>query len=185
MKTIFTLAFLLLITSCIPIRVAPKIEHQKIMVGKKFRRTLPKAYVFIFEDPKDANEFYDYINTKFQLNNFDVDYDVPIQLNGKPYYMSFYEAEIPTKTLNLAPIVVDAALAVNQLDPLLIDHHMSRVGTWYVAISILDKESNNCLEPNYKDRTIVIDYLKCLKNEYLTTHNYIEILFKKKSIEDY
>jgi len=28
------------------------------MVAKKFKRSLPRDYAFIFEDPKDANEFY-------------------------------------------------------------------------------------------------------------------------------
>ncbi len=154
------------------------------MVAKKFRRTLPKEYAFIFQDTKEANEFYNYINTKFQLNHIDVDYDVPFKLKNKQYFLSFYEAEIPNKTLNFAPIVIDLALESKNIDSQLSDFYVSRHEDWYIAITIWDNDSNNCLKPNYKDRDEVINYLKRLKQEYLTTSNYVEVLFKTHYIED-
>ena len=184
MKSIYFLVLIFFATSCIPIRIAPEIKDQKIMVAKKFRRTFPKEYAFIFQDPKDANEFYNYINTKFQLDHVDVDYDVPLKLDGRQYFLSFYEAEIPTKILNLLPIAVDATLDSNNIDPILSDHYVSRSDNWYIAITILDNDSNNCLKPNYIHRASIIHYLKRLKQEYLTTSNYTEVLFKKKAIED-
>ncbi|WP_299274857.1 hypothetical protein [uncultured Psychroserpens sp.] len=184
MKSIYSIVLVLLVASCIPLRIAPTIKDQKIMVAKKFKRTFPKEYAFIFQDPKEANEFYNYINTKFKLDHVDVDYDVPLKLDGQQYFLSFYEAEIPDKVLNIFPIAVDVALDSNNIDPLLSDHYVYRSDNWYIAITILDNASNNCLKPNYIHRELIINYLKRLKQEYLTTSNYTEVLFKKRAIED-
>ncbi|NVN17085.1 hypothetical protein GUA46_01920 [Muricauda sp. HICW] len=64
---------LVLLSSCIPLRIAPNIKDYKLIQGKRFKKGLPKKSVFVFEDPKDANEFYEYINTKFQLDDYYVD----------------------------------------------------------------------------------------------------------------
>ena len=176
--SVFALAFL--ITSCIPLRIAPEISDHKITVGKKFRRTLPKTHVFIFEDPKDADEFYNYINIKFELNHIDVEYNVPIKINDVGYYLSFYEAEIPDKTLNLLPIAIDAATSNSYSPTDLSEAYTSREGNWYIAISVTDEDLSNTLDPLYPFRNDIIEYLKNLKQEYLTTHDYDELAFKKK-----
>ncbi|MCC1485331.1 hypothetical protein [Winogradskyella immobilis] len=179
MKHFYFLVALLLITSCIPIRIAPKIEDQKIMVAKKFKRQLPEQYAFIFKDPKDANEFYTYIDTKFQLNHIDVDYDVPFKIDGVQYFLSFYEAEKSTETINLVPIAIDAATSNGDFATDLSSIYTSRTGTWYLALTVMDNDGYNCLNPVYPFRQSVINYLKSLKQEYLTTHEYAEVLFKK------
>lgn len=68
MKSLITVLIVLFITSCIPLRIAPKIDTDKVKVARKFKRGLPNQYAFIFEDPKEADEFYYYINDKFDLN---------------------------------------------------------------------------------------------------------------------
>lgn len=67
--------------SCIPLRIAPKIETDKVMVARKFKRKIPKQNAFIFEDTKDANEFYNYVNIKYQLDHNDVEFNVPFVIN--------------------------------------------------------------------------------------------------------
>lgn len=180
MRTLVLLLLFFLIYSCIPLRIAPKIEDNKVMLAKKFKRQLPKDYAFIFEDPKDANEFYNYINIKFELHDEDVNYQVPIIVNNSAYYMTFHETEIPTKTLNLIPIAIDAKRESNGNDPLLEDAHISRKGHWYLVITLIDTDGNDSLKPEYKDRQALIKYLKQLKTEYLTTVNYYDALLKKK-----
>ena len=54
-------------TSCIPLSFAPNIKTDKVKLAKRFKRDLPKRYGFIFEDPKEADDFYTFINTKYQL----------------------------------------------------------------------------------------------------------------------
>ncbi len=41
--------------SCIPIKIAPNIETDKLVKAKRFKRDLPRNYGFVFEDPKDSD----------------------------------------------------------------------------------------------------------------------------------
>ncbi|RKS55094.1 hypothetical protein BC962_0049 [Gillisia mitskevichiae] len=179
MKSLLLLFLLLILTSCIPLRIAPNIKGEKLIVAKKFKRTLPRKHSYVFEDPKDANEFYNYINTKYDLGHEDVSYNVPIIINGYEYFLSFHEVEKITKTLNLIPLVIDAGLDSNGYSPLLEDMHSTRTGNWYIVLTVSDSKMNDCLDPNYGDREVVINYLKQERLEYLTTSNYFDALFKK------
>ena len=60
---------LFMLQSCIPLIIAPKIDTYKVSKGKKFKRGLPKRQMFSFEDSKQAGHFYNYVNTKFQLED--------------------------------------------------------------------------------------------------------------------
>ncbi|WP_136468152.1 hypothetical protein [Flagellimonas onchidii] len=170
---------LVFLTSCIPLRIAPIIKDYKITKGKRFKRGLPKKSMFIFEDPKDENEFYNYINTKFQLEDYYVDVEVPFMVNGQKFYFSFYEVEIPTKTINLIPLMIDGILSqTTEMDPMLEEVHTSRIGNWYVAIEIFSDNQKDCLQEDSIFRPQLLAYLTQLKNEYLNTVNYNEVVFK-------
>ena len=177
MKYILPFAVLFLCYSCIPLRIAPKIKEDKVMLGKKFKRHLPKRYAYIFEDPKDVNEFYYYIDTKYQLYGQDVEYNVPFVIDGEEYYFSFHEVEIPDKTLNLVPIVADQILEKNGHDPMMEDFEFSRQGNWYIAITVADDRINDCLNPRHPAREKILTYLRDLRTEYLNTHHYVDVLF--------
>ena len=174
-----TIFVLVLLSSCIPLRIAPNIKDYKLTQGKRFKKGLPKKTVFVFEDPKDANEFYDYINTKFQLNDYYVDVQVPFLVSGNTFYFSFYEVEIPTKTINLIPLALDVALSKSaDMDPILEDAYATRVGNWYIALEVFSDTEEDCLSEDSISREMVLSYLRELKNEYLTTDNYNEVVFK-------
>jgi len=169
------------ICSCIPVKIAPNIADNKVMKAKKFKRQFPNQYTFIFEDPKEANEFYDYINIKFERDHQDVDVSVPIDIDKTRFYMSFYETERETKTLNLVPLAIDAKRESNGNDAMLTDIHTSRKGQWYILIMVTDYEGNNPLRPGHEKRKPLMEYLESLRNEYLSSGNYYDVLFKKKS----
>lgn len=174
----------LLLSSCIPLRVAPKISDYNVVRGKSFKRSLPKREMFIFQDPKDANMFYNYVDVKFNLNDEDVYDDVPFSIDGDQYFFSFYETEITDKTLNLFPFVADvflnAALGNDEMEPILSEgaEGIHRQGNWYVAIEVYSDTETDCLKINSLSRIPVLKYLSRLKNEYLATHNYNELVFK-------
>ena len=128
---------LFLLYSCIPIRIAPSIADYRVVKGKKFKRSLPKRQMFVFENPKDADHFYNYVNIKFALNDENVYDDIPFEIDGYRYFFSFYEVDIPTKTINLITIVIDGLLDSGDLDPIFEEAHTSRIGTWYIAIAPL------------------------------------------------
>ncbi|AWX44517.1 hypothetical protein HME9304_01520 [Flagellimonas maritima] len=179
MKVLILLLSFTLFISCIPIRIAPKIKDHKITKGKRFKRGLPKKNMFIFEDPKNENEFYNYINTKFQLQDYYVDVEVPFEIENEKYYFSFYEVEIPTKTINLLPLMVDGVLSqTTDMDLILEDAYASRKGNWYIAIEVFNNSEKDCLHEDSKFRIKVLPYLGQLKKEYMNTVNYNEVVFK-------
>lgn len=179
--TILTCVFLL--NSCIPLRIAPSIKEDKIKIAKRFQRNLPKQYALIFNDPKDADEFYYFINTKYQLNNESVEDNVPFKIDDNEFSFSFYEVERTTKTINLLPLFIDAALGNNQ-DPMFEDAYSSRKGHWYIALLSNDAEMNDALNPNYKHREAIIKYLRDLRIEYLNTNNYLEAMLQKQTLDE-
>ncbi|MBE9488692.1 MAG: hypothetical protein IMY67_00240 [Bacteroidetes bacterium] len=181
MKSFIYFLLLVFTTSCIPLRIAPSIKNEKIMLAKKFKRKLPKEYAYIFEDTKEANEFYYYINTKFQLDYQDVEFNVPFQIDDQTYYLSFHEVEIPDKTFNILLWLIDTKRQSNGNDPIFEDSYVSRIGNWYLVLTVRDEHIEDCLKPDYLKRIQVISYLKNLKHEYLTTQNYLDVLLKAKN----
>lgn len=179
MKRVIMFVGLFLVTqSCIPLRIAPTIKDYKVTQGKKFKKSLPKQHMFIFPDSKPANQFYTYVNTKFELQDINVFDDVPFTIDGKQYFFSYYEVDIPDKTLNLLPIAADVALLRTDFDPAMEHLYQTRKGNWYIAIEVYSDNENDCLDQRYPSNEAVTEFLHLLKNEYLSTHNYNEILFK-------
>ncbi len=178
MKQLPILLIFFLITSCIPIRIAPKIKDYKVKVAKKFKRNLPRDHAFIFKDPKEADEFYNYLNIRYQLNHQNVDENILFTIDDNKFFLSFYETEIPTKTINLLPMLIDAALDSKEMGTYFEDIYMSRKGNWYLVLTVFDVNMKDCLKPNHKYQKEVIIYLKNLKREYLSTNNYFDPLFR-------
>jgi hypothetical protein len=88
-------------TSCIPLSFALNIKTDKVKLAKRFKRDLPKQQGFIFEDPKEADEFYTFINTKYQLPG--MDRKIPLWIDKKPYITNVYERSRATNTVNFVP----------------------------------------------------------------------------------
>lgn len=185
MKSLLPIAIsFFFLSSCIPLRIAPNIPDYRITKGASFKKDLPKREMFVFEDPKDANHFYNYVDTKFQLNNENVYDDIPFIVDDQQFFFSFYEVEIPDKTINLFPVVLDvftnAALGNDEMDPIFSsgDAAYSRIGNWYIAIEVYSDLEKDCLHMDSLSRQPVLEYLRILKKEYLSTHNYNEVVFK-------
>ncbi len=183
-KQLLVVILAIVVQSCIPLRIAPNIEDYKITKGKKFKRSLPKRQMFIFEDSKEAQEFYNYVNTKFQLDHIDVYDNVPFTILDKQYFFSFYEVEIVDKGINIAgPILAAVGNKMLQIgdEPSEIfntDSKTYRNGNYYIAVEVYSDAEKDCLAENSLSRNMVLEYLRQLKKKYLATHNYNEILFK-------
>ncbi|GGW62414.1 hypothetical protein DFQ11_102394 [Winogradskyella epiphytica] len=183
MKKFIILVLVLVLTSCIPYKIAPKFKNQdyKVMQAKKFQRKLPRETSFIFKDPKDADEFYNYINKKYNLDNIEVGINTPFKLKGETLYLTYYEAERTDEIVNLPFVLVDAKRDSNGNSRLFENNYTTRTGHWYIIITIYDKNLKNCLRDHHPLKDHTLKYLEDLKKEYLTTHNYEELLFTKKS----
>ncbi|MEO1031040.1 MAG: hypothetical protein AAFX55_06530 [Bacteroidota bacterium] len=182
-KPIALLCLITVLTSCIPIKVAPKFKNKdyRVMKAKKFQRKLPKETAFIFKDPKDADEFYNYLNTKLNLNHNDVGFNSPFIIDGETFYLSYNEVNKEDKNLNLGLSAVDLVLKEKAGFTVFDDNYVSRKGHWYIIITVYDKHLKNCLLDKHPMKSQIIQYLKDLKQEYLATYNYEELLFAKKS----
>lgn len=180
MKKLGFCILFIIVYSCIPYKIAPKIESEKIIKAKKFKKDLPNYYGFIFEDTKNANEFYNFINTKYNLKKQNVESNVPISINNKTYYLSFFERERTTSTLNLLPVAIDNHRNSNNKNPILENLYTSRRGFWYLILTVTDNDIKDCLNPNYPKYDEIISHLKKLKKEYYSTNNYIEAHLKMK-----
>ncbi|GHC46065.1 hypothetical protein [Ulvibacter litoralis] len=176
----FIIILLLVTTSCIPLRVAPNLEEGKIVKAKKFVNNLPNQFSYVFDDPKEANEFYYYINAKYQLNYDDFNGNIPVVINGQTCYLTFYEVNKETKTVNLVPVLVDAALEDKGHAPVLKSLEVTRSGKWYLALTVTDDHLNDCLNEEHQNFEEVEKYVSNLRNEYLTTTHYIEVFLKAK-----
>ncbi|NKI27911.1 hypothetical protein HCG49_15215 [Arenibacter sp. 6A1] len=167
--------------SCIPLRIAPRIEDYKISQGKKFKRGLPKRQLFLFQDPKEATAFYNFVNSKFQLGDENVMDDVPFTIAQDQYFFSFYEIQIPTKHINFFPLLFDsffnAALNIQEGEER--DPEEIRKDNYYIGIEVYSDFEEDCLLENSLSRTVVLKYLRNLKNEYLVTQQNHEVLFKQ------
>ncbi len=178
MRFFFILCICLLVTSCIPLSFAPNIEANTIKIAKRFKRNLPKQYSYIFEDPKEANEFFDYINTKYQLPG--IERKIPIWIDTKPYIMNFYERKKATRTVNIIPIMFDAALSSDDNDGLGLFNELytSKRVKWYIIITITDLKGQDALSPKYAECKGVLMFLEAMQKEYLSTANYMEAYFR-------
>lgn len=180
MKKIAILFLFPFCISCIPVKVAPKIETYDIVLAKKFKRHLPKKYTYVFEDSKDAAEFYNYINTVYELNHVNVEDNVTFTIEGKPFYFSFYEVERITKTINPIPVLIDGALQDKGVDPMLQNSYTSRIGYWYIAITVTDENLEDCLKPDYIYKSEIIKYLDNLRETYFISDDYKDTLLRKQ-----
>ena len=161
--------------SCIPLKIAPQINDYRISRGSKFSKELSDRSMFLFEDPKAAGEFYDYVNTKFQLDGVRVYDDVPFTIGEEQYFFAFYEIALNDKILNLFPAIIFAALDAGEVDGG--DEILSRT-KWYVAIEVYSDNEKDCLAADSLSGEVVLQYLRAIKGEYLSTDNYNEFVLK-------
>lgn len=179
MKRISYILLLSICYSCIPLQIAPNLAEGKVYKAKKFKRSLPKQHTYVFTDPKDANEFYHFIRSKFQMNQDTDENNIPILIENRRYFLSFYETEKTTQTINLIPLALDATLIANDSEPILENIYTSRTGNWYIALTITDSNLNDALDPTYRDATKIVSFATELQEEYLATQNYNSLLLQK------
>lgn len=178
MKRLFVLIVVITFSSCIPLRLAPDFQKKghKIKEAKKFNRELPKQEAFIFVDSKEEGDFYNFINTKFELYDFEVTTEVPFRIDKKLYYLSFYEVKKSSTSLNLLPMMIDSATD-GETD--LEDNYVWNDNTWYIVLTVIDNEDKDCLKTSHKSYYLVLEYLKDLKQAYLAIKNPVITLSKK------
>tara|TARA_R100001369_G_scaffold16414_2_gene31433 strand:- start:381 stop:932 length:552 start_codon:yes stop_codon:yes gene_type:complete len=183
MKKLFILLLAAVTPSNIPVKIAPKFKNQdyKIMQANKFQRKMSRETSFIFKDPKNADEFYYYVNKKYKLNHKDVGLNTAFQHKAKTYYLSYSEVGKEDENANIGLAFVDLVLEEKAGFTVFENNYTSRKGHWYIILTVYDKDIKNCLLDKHPMKSEITKYLRALKKEYVTTHNYEELLLTKKS----
>ena len=171
MRLIRCLPAFLLLTSCIPYSFAPEFEGTKLTKAKKFKRDLPNREALTFRDPGEEYEFYRFLIQRLDIDQEGPLLEVPMVINDKTYYLSYYERERATRTLNLLPMIMDAVLESNEIGPVLEENYTSRWGSWYGILTVTDADGKDCLSSKYKDRLSVANHLRLLHADYLNPMN--------------
>lgn len=139
--------------------------------------------MFIFTDTKEADEFYSFINTKFQLHHNGVYDDVPFKILENQFFFSFYEVAISDKSINVVTPFLAAVgnklLEVGDKPASIFnaDSRVFRTSHYYIAIEVYSDDENDCLAKDSVSKEAVLNYLSALKKQYLATHNYNGVLF--------
>lgn len=140
------------------------------MKTKRFIKQLPFRYGFVFKDPKDAGEFYQFVNIKLADTSEWSAINLPLQLEGTKFYFSLYEVEKTTKTFNLLPLLIDEKITEKGHDPLLSEHYMSRIGQWYIMLTVHDNTLADTLAPQHPQSNELIHFLEpCERNTSVQT----------------
>ncbi len=69
MKITLLFLTLIIVSSYTPLAIAPDLENGKVIKDKKIKHKLPNRHTYVFTDIKAVDEFYHYVNTKFQLDH--------------------------------------------------------------------------------------------------------------------
>lgn len=95
----------LLFFSCIPYRIAPQVDTYKLINGRRFIKK-SKTNSFVFIDPKQADEFRQFITIKLtstppweQPFPYWEDQQFLFTINKDSFYLCYYEAYKTTKTI--------------------------------------------------------------------------------------
>ncbi len=162
-----------LLQSCFPVSIPPNLEKGQLFEGKKFKKQLPHQYAYIFTDPKDANEFYSFLSYRFPPNqDGDSEANVPIVVDDKNYYVSFYETEKKSRVVNLIPGITNEILNSQNIPISLDEPPIVRDGTWYIALVITDETYKDALSPSHVHHKAILEFSQSLQNQYLSTSNY-------------
>jgi len=167
MKLVLIGLFSLISTSCISVKNAPIIQTYKVQVAKKFHKKLPKRHAYVFSDPKGADEFYYFIESRFESNFDNFQWNIPVIINGKMHNFTIYEVEKSTKTVNLIPVFIDLVRNSNEKEALFQDDYTTRSGNWYFVITVSENDLSDCLKSNDTHRLEVIEFLDFLRLSYL------------------
>ncbi|MCH9660656.1 MAG: hypothetical protein K0U54_07065 [Bacteroidetes bacterium] len=180
MKYAYLVLLVLSVYSCFPVKIAPNLSDGEVLPSKKFVKNLGSQYVYVFDDPKAANEFYEYINAKYQTTYDDLNGNTPVVIDEEIYYLTFYEVSKETKVVNLLTPMVEVVLEQNDLGSYTKEARVYREGKWYIALTVTDSQFHDALRPGYAKEKTVLRYVDGMRGEYLTTKEYIEVYLKGK-----
>lgn len=158
MLTGLAMILLLLTTSCATMRDRDTIPDYVIREGGKNVIGSAPLNAFIFEDTRQDVYFQDFLTYRFQKNNM-AEKVFEVDISGSRFKILLYDAaefEKYFRTSDYIPTVTVTAVELNA--------GKSR----FVALSMVDASNQDCLSENSLWLATATQYLKKLKDEYLS-----------------
>lgn len=149
---------LFLVTSCITVKKAPKIEDYKILDGKQFqKRNFTENTAFIFQNDLKMIDFRSFLADRYQLSSFKRTMRIPVLIDSLPFELFVFTPEIKQQKVNFIGAIISK-------DPE--DITMDEETFDYVGISVSRIDDTDCLSERSIYHNLVRRYLEDLKDEY-------------------
>lgn len=153
-SSIFLIIFIF--TSCFTLKKNPEIADYHILNAedsKELKKEIPA--VFMFENKKSKNSFQGFLKEKLNMKYENINFIVKIQ-NEKFVIFVLNKTETE-KVITLEDYIF------NNPDKEFLKNGEQKM---YIALSVIDKNGNDCLKNNSIYQNLVLNYLKELKLEY-------------------
>ena len=154
----YSMLLLFLVTSCITVKKAPKIEDYKILDGKQFqKRNFTENTAFIFQNDLKMIDFRSFLADRYQLSSFKRTMRIPVLIDSLPFELFVFTPEIKQQKVNFIGAIISK-------DPE--DITMDEETFDYVGISVSRIDDTDCLSERSIYHNLVRRYLEDLKDEY-------------------
>lgn len=165
-KIASSLLLLLFFTNCITIKKVPEVYGHSIVEGKKIKKSLGKSNYFIFYNHLHDEDFTGFVEYKFSAEENSFLQNLPINIKGTEFLMTFHIVESTEQTANfLAPFV---NRAINNSLKTDFDENVKTTETshFFIAVYVESDSEADSLKEESIHKAIVENYLIDFMNEY-------------------
>ncbi|MGS2762676.1 hypothetical protein [Sinomicrobium sp. M5D2P9] len=160
-QPLYLLGLVVFIQGCIPVRLAPRISEYQVDRGVDIdKRIKTKKNLFVFDNPKKRIHFVKFLEGKYKLEAYGNEERFKVNLNESDFDFFVFAPQLNDSYLDFTGLTDDddSDVANNEDD----SFH-------YIAIRVSTVYEDDCLSMNSLHYNIVLNYLKELKAEYLSS----------------
>ena len=153
------LGLFFLIHGCIPLRMAPRISNYEVSKAKEIDKRIKfREHIFVFENPKRKTQFEKFLENKYELFPYGYGDRYEVVLNDQTF-------DVRVNNLILSDSYIDLTGIRNKDD----DNDEDTDIRYYIAIRVSSAYEDDCLSVNSLHYDLLLNYLKELKTEYLSS----------------
>ena len=169
---------LFICSSCLPLKIAPKVKTYKVVKTKRIVKGLSFRYGYLFFNPHSAEDFLHYVSDYIRQDKSFPE-NQPFLLDDEVYFLSFYVPVKETQTLHLLPILGDELLESRGWPALFYPLYKTEKHKDYVLITVHNAALEDGLDPNFKHRDRLIEALESWRKDYMNLPSSTEAAFQK------
>lgn len=155
------LSSFVLIHGCIPIKLAPQISEYRIDRGVDIDKSLKtEKNLFVFENREKGLHFFNFFSKKYKLEPHGRGSRFSVNLNDTDFDVFVFAPQINNSYLDFTEIIDN-----NEYDK---DDDYDET-YHYIAMRVSSAYEDDCLSLNSLHHNVIVNYLKELKTEYLSS----------------